>query len=618
MKYEQLANDILTHIGGRENVASLTHCITRLRFQLKDDSIVDKDKVKNIDGVVSCVNKGGQFQVVIGTHVEDVYHAVCKVGKIEADSSGEPSGEKKGLISAFFDTIAGIFVPIIGALAGAGMLKAILSLATTFNWVSPESQTYTILFMVSDIAFYYMPFFLAVSAAKKFKTNTFLALIFAGMLVHPTLIGLKDAGDAVALLGIPMRMATYTSSVIPIILIVYFQSYIERFAKKITPQAVKTFLVPIITILIVAPVGLLALGPIGAFVGEYVAAFFNLLNEKASWVVPTLVGALNPLLVMTGMHYSVGAAQAVQRATVGYATIYSPGALASNMSQAAAVFAVSIKSKKKDITALASSCAATAICGITEPALYGVTLKLKRPLYATMLAGGIAGFYAGIMGVKAYSAGTSTIFTLPIYIGQDNSFIHACITAGIAIVLGFVFSYLFHKDEEAAPVEEEVPAGKTNVELNRNQSEVYAPIKGEVVALENVKDDAFSTMAMGKGIAIEPTEGIVYAPFDGKVEVLFKTKHAIGLRSNEGVELLIHIGIDTVKLEGKHFEALVSVHDTIKQGQELIRFNISEIKQAGYDCITPIIITNTGDYLDVIESDKSNVGLDNTILTAIK
>ncbi|WP_178075845.1 beta-glucoside-specific PTS transporter subunit IIABC [Paenibacillus oralis] len=616
MKYEQLAKDILAQIGGRENVASLTHCITRLRFQLKDDSIVDKDKVKNIDGVVSCVNKGGQFQVVIGTHVEEVYHAVCEVGKLDGDF-GESPEEKKGIISAFFDTIAGIFVPIIGALAGAGMLKAILSLATTFHWVSTESQTYSILFMISDIPFYYMPFFLAVSAAKKFKTNLFLALIFAGMLVHPTLVGLKSSGDAVALFGIPMHMATYTSSVIPIILIVYFQSYIEKFAKNISPKAVKTFLVPIITILIVAPVGLLALGPIGAFVGGYVAAFFNFLNDKASWVVPTLVGALNPLLVMTGMHYSVGAAQAVQRATVGYTTIYSPGALVSNMSQAAAVFAVSTKSKNKDTAALASSCAATALCGITEPALYGVTLKQKSPLYATMLAGGIAGFYMGIMGVKAYSAGTSTVFSLPIYIGPDSSFIHAGIAVGIAMVLGFVFSYLFYKDKEITPAQEEKPE-QTHIELDRNQSEVYAPIKGSLVALRDVNDDAFATMAMGKGIAIEPTEGVVYAPFDGKVEVLFKTKHAISLRSNEGVELLIHVGIDTVKLKGKYFESLVSVNEPIQKGQELIRFNLSEIKQAGYECVTPIIITNTGEYLDVIESDKSNVGLDNIILTTIK
>jgi PTS system beta-glucosides-specific IIC component len=608
MKYEKLAEEILENVGGRENVISLTHCITRLRFQLKDDSVADKEKVKNVDGVVSCVNKGGQFQVVIGTHVEEVYKAVCKVGKIQ-DEPGEVSKEKKGIINAFFDTIAGIFVPIIGALAGAGMLKAILSLAITFHWVSPDSQTYIILYMVSNIVFYYMPFFLAVSAARKFECSQFLALIFAGMLVHPALIGLKDAGDPVSLLGIPMKIATYTSSVIPIILIVYFQSYIEKFAKKISPNAVKTFVVPIVTILLVAPVGLLVLAPVGSFIGDYVAVFFNFLNAKASWIVPTLVGALNPLLVMTGMHYSVGAAQAVQRATVGYTTIYSPGALVSNMSQAASVFAVSIKSKDKDIKALASSCAATAVCGITEPALYGITLKYKRPLYATMLAGGIAGFYAGITGVKAYSAGTSTVFALPIYLGPDNSFMNACIAVCISFVLGFVFTYIFYKDEKS-----EI----TKQQSVYNQSVVYAPAKGKLVALKDVKDEAFSSMAIGKGIAIEPSEGAVYAPFDGKVEMLFQTKHAIGLKSEDGVEALIHIGIDTVKLDGKYFETFVSVNDTVERGQKLIEFDAAKIKEAGYDCSILLIITNTTEYLDVIESDKENTNLQETVLTILK
>ncbi|MBU5594310.1 beta-glucoside-specific PTS transporter subunit IIABC [Amphibacillus sp. MSJ-3] len=616
MKYEKLAKEIIKEVGGSDNIVSLTHCITRLRFQLKNEENVDQNRVKNLSGVVSCVNKGGQFQVVIGTHVEDVYHAIMSVANIDGDSSSTPE-EKKGPIASFFDTIAAIFVPIIGALAGAGMLKAILSLATTFNWVTPESQTYTILYMVSDIVFYYMPFFLAISAAKKFKTSQYLALIFAGMLVHPTLIGLKDAGDAVSLFGVPMYMATYTSSVIPIILIVYFQSYIEKIAKKISPKAVKTFLVPIITILIVAPVGLLLLGPIGAFVGEYVATFFNFLDQRVSWLVPTLVGAFNPLLVMTGMHYSVGAAQAVQRATVGYTTIYSPGALSSNMAQAAAVFAVAIKSKKKETIALASSCASTAICGITEPALYGVTLKLKRPLYATMLAGGIAGLYAGLTGVKAYSAGTSTIFTLPIYLGPDNSFFHAAITVGIALVLGFVFSYLFHKDEETVEKTEEKVEQAEGIETRDNEK-VYAPLEGKTVELAKVNDAAFSTSAMGKGIAIEPSQGVVYAPFNGKVEALFKTKHAIGLKSDQGVELLIHIGIDTVKLEGKYFEALVSINETVKKGQELIRFDIEKIREAGYDCITPIIITNSNDYLDIIETSRETVTRDNGLLTVIK
>ncbi|WP_461203062.1 beta-glucoside-specific PTS transporter subunit IIABC [Enterococcus sp. N342-3-1-2] len=614
MKYEELIKVIISGVGGEKNIKSVTHCMTRLRFNLVDDNLTDQELIKENDGVVNVLNKGGQFQVVIGTHVEDVYQELIDTTNLSSDSK-EENQPKQNMISVFFDTIAGIFIPIVGALAGAGMLKAILSVATAMSWLSPNSQTYTILFMISDVVFYYLPFFIAISAAKKFKTSAFLALIFAGMLVHPTFVGLKDLGESVYFLGIPLRLATYSTSVVPIILIVFFQSYVEKYAKKISPNAVKTFLVPIITILITAPVGLIILGPVGAIAGDYLATFFNFLNERISWLVPTLVGGFFPLLVMTGMHYSVGAAQAVQRASVGYATILAPGALASNMAQAAAVLAVSVKSKNKSIKTLATSVGITAICGITEPALYGITLKYKRPLYATMLAGGIAGFYSGIMGVKAWSAGTSTIFALPIYIGEDNSFMHACISVAIALVLGFVFSFVFYKEESVA-LEQETEKNNS-IYKNKKTIELISPIKGKTLSLDQIEDEAFSSLVMGKGVAIDPAEGILVAPFDGKVTMLFKTKHALGIKSDEGVEILIHVGLDTVKLEGKYFETFVSENDRITKGQTLVSFDKSKINTAGYSCITPIIVTNSQDYLDVIETKNTNVTTNDLLLSII-
>ncbi|KPG68469.1 beta-glucoside-specific PTS transporter subunit IIABC [Enterococcus sp. RIT-PI-f] len=614
MKYEELIKVIISGVGGEKNIKSVTHCMTRLRFNLADDNLTDQELIKENDGVVNVLNKGGQFQVVIGTHVEDVYQELIDTTNLSSDSK-EENQPKQNMISVFFDTIAGIFIPIVGALAGAGMLKAILSVATAMSWLSPDSQTYTILFMISDVVFYYLPFFIAISAAKKFKTSAFLALIFAGMLVHPTFVGLKDLGESVYFLGIPLRLATYSTSVVPIILIVFFQSYVEKYAKKISPNTVKTFLVPIITILITAPVGLIILGPVGAIAGDYLATFFNFLNERISWLVPTLVGGFFPLLVMTGMHYSVGAAQAVQRASVGYATILAPGALASNMAQAAAVLAVSVKSKNKSIKTLATSVGITAICGITEPALYGITLKYKRPLYATMLAGGIAGFYSGIMGVKAWSAGTSTIFALPIYIGEDNSFMHACISVAIALVLGFVFSFVFYKEESVA-LEQETEKNNS-IYKNKKTIELISPIKGKTLSLDQIEDEAFSSLVMGKGVAIDPAEGILVAPFDGKVTMLFKTKHALGIKSDEGVEILIHVGLDTVKLEGKYFETFVSENDRITKGQTLVSFDKSKINTAGYSCITPIIVTNSQDYLDVIETKNTNVTTNDLLLSII-
>ncbi len=440
MKYESLVRAILNEIGGEHNIASVTHCMTRLRFTLKDESKANIENVKNITGVVGCVNKGGQFQIVIGTQVADVYNELIQIAHIQTD--GEEKKEKKNLISALFDTMASIVMPMIGPLAGAGMIKAILSILVQFSLIDNTTQTYQIFYMVADCVFYYMPFFLAFSAGKKFKCNPYLSLIFAAMLVHPTYLGLKTAGDPVTLLGLPVTLATYTSSVVPIILIVYFQSIVEKWVTKWTPKAIKTFFVPMIVILVTVPVGFIVLGPLGAIFGNYLASFFTFLDTQVGWLVPMLVGGLCPLLVMTGMHYALGSAQSIQRATVGYATILAPGMVCSNMAQSAATFGVALKTKDKELKSLASTVGVTALCGITEPTLYGIGMKLKRPLYSAMAAGAIGGLYAGLTGVKQWAYGTSTIFALPVYLGSDNSFLNICIAVAISMVLAFVFNVL--------------------------------------------------------------------------------------------------------------------------------------------------------------------------------
>lgn len=616
MNYQELVKNILSNIGGEANIESVTHCMTRLRFILKDESKASIKNVKSIKGVTGCVNKGGQFQIIIGTHVADVYDVLVKSTKIQK-SNNKVKTEKKNPISAIFDTIAGISMPVVGALAGAGMVKAILAVLVFAKIIDNTSQTYTLLYMLSDCVFYFFPFFFAVSASKKFNCNTYLSLVFAGMLLHPTFVGLKSAGEPVSFLGIPVTMATYSSSLIPIILIVWFQSYIEKFAKKVSPNAVKVFLVPLITMLVVFPVGIIVLGPLGAIFGKYLAELFTFLDTKISWVVPTLVGGLAPLLVMTGMHYALGSAQSIQRSTVGYATILAPGMMSSNMAQAAATFAVSIRAKKTDLKTLASSCSLTALCGITEPALYGVNMKLKRPLYATMMGGALGGFYAGITGVKAWSAGTSNIFTLPIYIGEDRSFMNMCIAVAISMISAFVICLIIYK--EPAEEDDEEVVETTNVsELLNKRIEIKAPLTGSLVELKDVNDEAFSSEAMGKGIAIKPISGEVISPINGKVEVLFETKHAIGLKSEDGTELLIHIGLDTVKLGGKHFVSHIKAGDKVNVGDKLVTFDIDAIKKEGYDVITPVIITNSNDYLDIVECDEKNTTKDTVILTAIK
>ena len=458
----KLASDVLAAVGGKENVASVTHCITRLRFHLKDAGIPNTEEVKKIPGVLSVVEAGGQYQVVIGPAVAEVYAEVCKLGGFAVQETINENLDKpkekltaKNLFSKLCDTMSGIVMPMIGPLAGSGMIKAILAILVQFNLINTGSQTYQIFYMVADGVFYYMPFFLAFSSGKKFGCNPYLSLVLAAMLVNPTYLGMRTAGEAVKLFGfLPVTLASYTSSVVPIILIVWFQSVVEKFVTKHIPKAIKVFVVPMIVLLVTVPVGFVVLGPLGSILGNYLAAFFTFLDTKISWLVPMLVGGLCPLLVMTGMHYAVGTAQSLQRATMGYATILAPGMICSNMAQSAATFGVALKSKNQEVKTLASSVGVTALCGITEPTLYGIGMKYKTPLYCAMAGGAIGGLYAGIMQVKQWAYGTSTIFALPVYLGEDNSFLHICIAVAIAMLSAFVLSYLTFKDPKDDAIEE--------------------------------------------------------------------------------------------------------------------------------------------------------------------
>lgn len=451
MKYQETIQGILEHIGGEANIESVTHCITRLRFVLKDEAKADMDAIKKVKGVVGCVSKAGQFQVIIGPNVGEVYDEFISTVQVKAGgevpAKDDAPKEKKNLFARLCNTMASIVMPMIGPLAGAGMIKALLSMGVTFGLLDSASQTYQIFYLVSDGVFYYMPFFLAFSAGKKFGCNPYLSLVFAAMLVHPNYLALRAAGEAVKLFGIlPVTTASYTSSVVPIILIVWFQSIVEKFVTKHTPKPIKAFFVPMVVIFITVPVGYVVLGPLGSIVGQYLSQIFTLLDAHLSWLNGMLIGGLCPLLVMTGMHYALGSAQTVQRATMGYATIMAPGMICSNMAQSASTFGVALKTKNKDLKGLATSVGITALCGITEPTLYGIGMKYKRPLYCAMIGGAVGGLYAGLMHCKQWAYGTSTVFALPVWIGEDNSFMHICIAVVISMAVAFALSYLTFKD----------------------------------------------------------------------------------------------------------------------------------------------------------------------------
>lgn len=457
MDYKNLASEILRLVGGEANIEGLTHCATRLRFNLKDDTLGDTEKIKALKGVMGVVNKGGQYQVIIGSDVASVYNPLTELCNLKEEGSAgtDLSGgkkEKKKLAATLVDTLSGIFTPILPAITAAGMLKAILALLVAFSWIDKTGSTYKVLNFMADAAFYFLPILLANSAAKKFKCNPYLAMMLGGILLHPDFVGMvsasKESGEAIRAFMIPITNAGYSSSVVPIILIVWFMSYVEPIADKISPKAVKFFTKPLITIFVTGLVGLSVIGPIGTIISDLIAAGVNGLNAYCSWLVPALVGGLTPLLVMTGTHYGLIPIGINNRMTIGYDTLIYPGMLGSNVAQGGAALAVAMKSKKSEIKQLASSAGITAVCGITEPALYGVNLRFKTPLYASMIGGGVGGFLMGILNVKNYSGGSPGFLTLPSYIGGEglSGFYFACIGAVVSLVIAFIISYILYKD----------------------------------------------------------------------------------------------------------------------------------------------------------------------------
>lgn len=643
MNDKELAKIILAHVGGKENVTGLTHCATRLRFNLRDDKKADVDTLKSTKRILGVVNKGGQFQIIIGSDVANVYQPLLDLG-VDSSSSekGNDKEEHHNVILRILDTIAGIFTPILPAITGAGILKAVMALLVSFHWIDTDSETYQFLSYFADAAFYFLPFLIANSAARKFKCNAYMAMSIAGCLLYPgfssAVSAAKEAGTSLHFIGLPVSLVSYSSSVIPIILGIWFMSFVEPLADKVSPKPVKFFTKPLLTLIVTAPVTLIVLGPIGNIAGEGIAAGINALNRYASWLVPFLVGTFTPLLVMTGMHYGLIPIGINNIATAGFDTVVGPGMLGSNIAQGGAAFAVALRSKNADTKQLAGSAGITAVCGITEPAMYGVSLRFKKPLYSAMIGGGIAGIFLGITRVGRYTSGSPGLLALPGYIGTEGfrNITLACIGAAIAFLVAFVVQLFLGIDEtDEVPASDKVTdrdgQGNLSIDANNPQSSsslkergsnassdkltIHAPLSGKALPIKDVPDESFAEEMLGKGAAILPDEGEVYAPFDGVVDTLFRTKHAIGLRSSEGVELLIHIGIDTVNLQGKYYEAHVKEGDKVKTGEKLISFDMDKIRAKGYELITPIVVTNYDSYSDITAFTDQNMNASQPFMT---
>lgn len=612
MDYKELAKIILENIGGKDNVVSFTHCATRLRFNLKDEGKVDKKRLEETSGVMGIVSKGGQFQVVIGSDVPNVYRELNMMGNFEGTDGDKNENDERSVLSKVLDTIAGIFTPIIPAITGAGILKAFMALLVALGWIDKTTQTYSILAVFSDAAFYFLPFLIAYSAARKFNCNVLMAMSIAGILLHPDFVsminGVKETGEALRFIGIPVTPATYSSSVIPIILAIWLMSYVEPLADKISPKPVKFFTKPLITLVVTGAITITLIGPLGTIIGDGIAAGISFLNRYASWLVPLIIGAVTPYLVMTGTHYGLIPIGINNIATAGFDTIIGPGMLGSNIAQGGAAFAVALRTKNKIMRQEAYSSGITAVCGITEPALYGVNLKLKKPLIAVSIGGAVSGLYLGIMGVGRYTSGSPGLLALPGYIGTEGfaNITNAVIGSAIAFVVSFVAALIIGFDD---PKESENSFDTVDNSIGRAgvKSEVlYAPVKGRVIPIEEVGDPTFAEKILGDGAAIIPDTGLIVSPSDATVDTVFDTNHAISLATNGGAELLIHVGIDTVKLKGKHFKAMVKNGDKVKTGQPLIEFDIDKIKEEGYDTATSIVVTNHKEYASIdIDSSEA-------------
>lgn len=622
-KYEALAKDIVANVGGKENVISVINCITRLRFKLRDEKKANTDVLKNMDGVVTVMQSGGQYQVVIGNHVPEVRADVDAVLGV-LDTSPADSAQKGNLFDQFVELISGIFQPILAPLAAAGMIKGVnailfFALGQSFQ----ASATYAVFNAMGDGLFLFLPIFIGYTSMKKFNGSPFVGMMIAAALVYPGFVDGTVAktfaeSGGLSLFGIPFSVPTagYGSSVMPIIAITAFAAFLEHQLKKIIPDVVKLFLTPFFTAIISIPLGFLVIGPVMNLASDALGKGLLALQGFNPIIFGLVLGFAWQVLVMFGLHWAI-VPFAIIALAKGEPTALLIAASVASFAQTGAVGAVMLKTKDKRLRELAIPAFISGWFGVTEPAIYGITLPKKRPFWVSCIVSGILSAVAMVLGIKAYTMGALGIFSFTSNItltGEVSGAIKMMIVSAVAVIAGFVVTYLVGFEDDV--IENPIPDKKFNKQKT-NKEIIGSPLEGKVIPLSQVKDAAFSAGVMGKGAAIEPTLGEVRAPFDGMVMILFPTKHAIGLISNEGTELLIHIGIDTVQLEGKYFETFVKQGQSVKKGDLLLKFDIERIQNAGYSTQVPIIVTNTQDYMDILVTNQSTIHQNEVLLTAV-
>lgn len=595
MNYKELAVKILKAIGGDENVHHLEHCSTRLRLTLVDDKKVKLKELQSIPGVLG-VNQTAQCQVIIGNDVIEVYNEMIKLIS-EKGNDIEGNKSKKNIGAFLLDFLISVFQPLIPAIAGGGVLKSILMLLDMLGILKNTTSTYKILNFVGDAPLYFLPILVAITVANKMKVNPLVAVAAVGALLTPNLATMLAGKGGVLFFNIPVQNINYAYQVFPAILCILCYSQLEKFFTKISPKVIRNFFVPMMSLLIVVPLTLLLLGPLGYNFGQYFAKFVMFIFAKFGWVAVALLASVLPFMVTTGMHKAMIPYVVTALGQTGKELIYNSASLAHNISEGGACFAVAIRSKDRALKATATSAGISAMFGITEPALYGVTILHKRVLYGVMIGAFSGGAFLGIKAVEAYVAVGPGIASLSMFISKTlpNNIINAIIGLVISFVVSFIAVAILWKEVSVNHTEE---TGKVKEQFN-------APVEGQLVSLSEVKDQVFSSKVMGDGIAIVPTKGELYAPADGTISLVYETKHCLAMRTENGSEIMFHIGIDTVNLKGKYFEPKVSVEQHVKKGELLMTFELDKMVNDGFDPTTVVIVTNRPDSkLDIVEKKK--------------
>ena len=616
--FKKLANSVVDAVGGVGNVTNLTHCMTRLRFILKDEAKASDETVKNIPGVMGLVKQGGQYQIIIGNNVAAAYKEILALGvdggaTVDASEQPKQKWTLKRVGMTILDAIIGTMTPLIPAIIGGSMVKLLAMLLLMTGVVGETNSTYVLLNTIGDAAFFFLPILVAVSASKKFGTNTYLAVAIAGLMVHPVfmdLIAKAAEGQAVTLAMLPITSVKYTYTIIPAIVMSWLLRYIEAGVDRITPLVTKNFLKPMLILLVGAVIAISIVGPAGVWLGNGISAVVYGIHGKLGWLAVAIVGAIWPLLVMTGIHRVFTPTIVTTIAETGSEAMVMPSEIGANMSLGGVSLAVAFKTKNRELrqTALAAASSAL-IAGITEPALYGVAIRLKRPMIASVITGFIAGAVAGLAGLASHSMAAPGLFTSVQFIDKDNptSILWIAAVMAISVVVSFALTLILGFED--IPVEEDEADMVTPASVK-----LMAPMKGAVMGLHDVADEVFSKGLLGKGMAIEPVDGKVVSPIAGTVTTVFPTKHAIGLTDDHGMEVLIHVGLDTVSLNGEPFEALVEAGDRVEVGTELLQADLDAIKAAGLPTTTVVVITNTDEFKDVTPVEPGNVSFKDHVM----